>query len=340
MSTRTRPTGALLACLLLLLGHATPAPAQGKLVVLDREASLITVLNPDTERILARLSTSGHPRGVAVSPDGGLAYVATDGTGPTVSVLDLRTLSVRAVFVPDVVGRLRGIRVSHSGRRLWLSTEGTEVLEMDARTGALLMVWKTGEVRETTSSAGRPLVSSPDGRKLYIANRQAGSVSVIDRLTITARRIPAGTGPTGLDLTPDGRELWVANGRDNTLTVIDTRHDVPVATLPSGGSEPVHVGVRPGGREVWVVHRASRELTVFDLASRRLIAVLPVTEEPRALVFSPDGRQVFVNLPGARAVEVVDAATREVLGVFSTEIGPYWMAWGGVAGPAGAVTAR
>ncbi len=332
------------------LAAALPASAlaQDRLVVLDRAAGEAVLVDPGTRAVLARLPTGRAPTEVTVSPDGRFAYVSSAGGAPagglpvaeaastgdgdtdtgarpasagaeagappargargTVTVLDLQSRTVRATFEPGAYRGLRGIGLNRTGRRLWITAEADSgVLELDARDGTLLMMWKTGGAR------GRSLAVSPDGRKLYVANAGSDSVTVIDRLTVAAQRIPTGAGPTGLALSPSGRELWVANRADHTVTVLDTYHHAPLLTLPSGGAEPVRVRFRPDGREVWIAHRGSHTLSVFETGCRHRIAEVRLPGAPGDLLFSPDGRRAYVSLPERGEVAVLDVATRALL---------------------------
>ena len=66
--------------------------------------------------------------------------------------------------------------------------------------------------------------------------------------------------------------------------------DVPV------GLEPVSLAVRPGTNEVWVVNHLSDSVSIVDAAAQRLIATLPVGDEPTDVVFA-SGR-AFVSVSG------------------------------------------
>ena len=76
---------------------------------------------------------------------------------------------------------------------------------------------------------------SPDGRRIYVANGHANSVSVIDAAseTLTAT-IPVGKRPWGIAITPDGRRLYTANGLSDDVSVIDTATLKVIATIPAG----------------------------------------------------------------------------------------------------------
>jgi YVTN family beta-propeller protein len=84
--------------------------------------------------------------------------------------------------------------------------------------------------------------TSPDGKRVYVANGGAGTVSVID---VAAGKvivdIPVGKRAWNMALTADGRKLYVANGRSNSVSVIDTTalkeiKQIAVGAVPWGAS--------------------------------------------------------------------------------------------------------
>ena len=81
---------------------------------------------------------------------------------------------------------------------------------------------------------------SRDTKLLYVTNRVAGTISVIDFATraITATWIIGGS-PDMLQVSPDGSQLWTANRSGNTVVVIDAAsgqvvHVIEVGRQPHG----------------------------------------------------------------------------------------------------------
>jgi len=331
---------------------ALSSGSDGTLVVVSSDAAEALLIDPATGWLLGRFPTGPDPREVALSPDGRYAYVTSYGwiPGPEVreasggegarygavtgrglgsesrgvTVLDLVHRRVHAVFQPGQYRRLQGIRVGEDGRRLWMTAAADSgIVELDARTGEVMMLWKTGGADPSTLTLTR------DSRRIFVANTGSHSVTMIDRVTVVPHRIETGPGPRGLALSHDESELWVANTGDNTVSVIDTRHLREAARFPSGGREPIRLEFRPDGREVWVSHRGSQELTVLDVASAAVLFHIPIAGEPRSLTFSDDGTLAFVSVPGRHRVDVVDVATHEVVGSLDEAADPAGLAWSG-----------
>jgi len=327
---RARSVIVALSLQLVLSGVLARAAAQEKLVVVNSSSSEASVIDPVTQEILARLPVGPQPRQVTTSPDGRFAYVASaiasqfgQVGGEAVTVLDLVRHSVVNSYTVAYQD-LHDILVSRDGERLWITAEADSgIVELEAATGTVLMLWKTGGAKSHT------LVATPNNRKLYVANADSDSVTVINRQSTVAGRIPTGAEPEGMDVSPRGKWLWVANRGDNTLTIINTRKDRREATLESQGEDPVRVRFRPDGFEVWVSNRTSRTVSIFDAYSREFLGSVELAIEPWDIVFSADGRKAFISAPEQNEVHVVDVDTREVIGSFYAGAQPLGMAWVG-----------
>jgi len=86
---------------------------------------------------------------------------------------------------------------------------------------------------------------TPDGRKVYVANRfsSPGTVSVIDTATNTVTAtITVGNSPRGVAVTPDGSKVYVANLASRTVSAIATATDTVTDTI-TGFTAPDAFGV-------------------------------------------------------------------------------------------------
>ncbi len=66
---------------------------------------------------------------------------------------------------------------------------------------------------------------NPNGTKVYVANQNSNTVSVIDTATnnVTAT-VNTGIGPQGIAVNPNGSRVYVTNGGSNNVSVIDTNN--------------------------------------------------------------------------------------------------------------------
>lgn len=324
----------------------------GALVVLSGGAAEALLIDPATRSVLGRFPTGPDPREVAVSPDGRYAYVTSYAWQPTrqvrtgdrgegiaywdaassdiatsgraVTVLDLADRSVHAVFQPGTYRNLQGIRVGKDGRRIWMTAErDSAIVEVDATTGDVLMLWKTGGADPSSLTVTR------DNRRLFVANSGSDYLTMIDRATVVPSRITTGRNPEAIALSQGEKELWVVNRGDHTITVIDTRKLREVASFPSGGTGPTRLAFNPAGNEVWVSHAGSRDVVILDVVSAAVLDRIPFDAEPRSIAFSASGAAAFVSAPQRHQVYVIDTGTREIVDTLDAGSHPSGVAWGG-----------
>ncbi len=102
------------------------------------------------------------------------------------------------------------------------------------------------------------LVLDENGGRLYVANNNSDSVTVIDTKTNEVlRQIPLkpfavdapGIAPTAVALSPDGRRLFVACGGINAVVVVDTASSRVEGMIPTGWY-PGAVRVSPDGKQL------------------------------------------------------------------------------------------
>jgi YVTN family beta-propeller protein len=101
---------------------------------------------------------------------------------------------------------------------------------------------KTGEIARTVRVGDHPcdMAESPDGSRLFVANANNNSVSVIavaegkvqeTIITSLFPGLPNGSTPNGVALTADGRTLYIANADNNYLAVIDVSREGTARSL-------------------------------------------------------------------------------------------------------------
>jgi DNA-binding beta-propeller fold protein YncE len=194
-------------------------------------------------------------------------------------------------------------------------------LEIDTRSGKTLKTW------ETKQEGGWMLAPTPDDRKIYVANLEGGSISIIDRMAGAVRTLPFRNGAIGIDCSPDGREVWVSSMNENVIAVVDNATGQISATFDSQGKAPVRVKFTPDGKRALIVHGESKELSVFDAAKRRLLIAIKLAESPKVITLSHDGRRAFLTNPSAHKITVVDLTANKVLDTFPVGKTPDGIAW-------------
>jgi DNA-binding beta-propeller fold protein YncE len=315
----------LVGILILLLSQPSLSFADVLIISSNGENQALLV-DPSNLKVLASLPTDKGPHDIAVSPDGRYAYIAITGgqqePGHTITVIDLKQRTVKATFDLGSYKQPHDVRVSRDGRLLWATCAPSKaVVEIDTRNGKIIRDWKLGQ------DGAWMLVVTPDDRKIYTANLEGRSVSVIDRKANIVRSIAFDSGQIGMDISPNGREVWVHQIEKNQISVIDVATDKVVATFASGGQGVGRVKFIPDGRHVLVPYNQSKNLVVFEAASRRLVGNIPLSASPKVITVSPDNKRAFITSPATNQTLVVDLITRQETATFLTGKMPDGIAW-------------
>ena len=87
--------------------------AQPRAYVTNEKSDEVTVIDTDTDKVIATIKVGKRPRGVIVSPDGKFVYVA-NGNSNDISVIDTKKNEVVETIPagedPEGIGRCRAFR--------------------------------------------------------------------------------------------------------------------------------------------------------------------------------------------------------------------------------------
>lgn len=179
---------------------------------------------------------------------------------------------------------------------------------------------------ETAAGRFSPAVAGALER-IYVPNRAANSVSVIDPATLKViDTFKVGVHPQHVVPSWDLKTLWVANnaeGRtDGSLTPIDPRTGKP--GRPVRVDDPYNMYWSPDGQHAIVVAEAYKRLDFRDPVTMALKFSIPV---PRCAGinhadFSIDGRYALFTCEFAGSVTKIDLVNRSVLGTLA--LSPYY----------------
>ncbi|HEX4251728.1 MAG TPA: Hsp70 family protein [Pseudonocardia sp.] len=237
-----------------------------------------------------------QPSVVAIAPNGRFAYVTGNGSGD-VSVLNT---SERAIVATVKVGiRPSGLAVTPDGGHVYVASQASAaVAVIDTATNTVT----------TTIPASEPagVAITPDGRYAYVTNFGIGigpgNVSVIDTSSnsITAT-IPAGVTPGSIAISPDGAHAYVTNFSSNTVTVIDTARRAVTSTVPVG-QNPANLAVTPDSQHILVTNQDDNTLSVLDAGSDTVVTTVPIGSQPNGIAIAPDGRTGYVTNSGTGTI--------------------------------------
>jgi YVTN family beta-propeller protein len=175
------------------------------------------------------------------------------------------------------------------------------------------------------------VVVSPNGRQAYIANRNAGVVTVVDTAvnTVTAT-IPVATGPPQyLAFSPDGRTVYVSIWNDArtiaAVGVLDTTTNSITTTIPVR-TRPFLAAVTPDGKQLYVPNHDSGTISVIDTATNAVTNEIKVAPNPHWVEFSPDGKRAYTANHESNLVSVIDTSNFAILAEIPVQTSPHSLA--------------
>jgi YVTN family beta-propeller protein len=268
----------------------------------------------------------GAPSGLSLSADGTMLYVALN-LKHSLGIVDLATRSLREV--PVGVYPYTALADPKSGK-VYVSNWGgrrprpgdTTVEEfpvvLSPRTGIPI----SGTVSVYDGAAKKvsaeievglhPSALALDSahRRLYVANANSDSISVIDTATDRVvrtvevglfRKAPLGSSPNALAISADGRMLYVANGANNAIAVVDLeRASEPVTGFIPTGWYPTAVLLAPGENRIYVASgygfgsiAPAREAKGRSYRDRA--GVVSIIDLPKRVLLRASTRQVLRN---------------------------------------------
>jgi YVTN family beta-propeller protein len=196
---------------------AVIGPKNGLLYVTTELGNCVTVIDPQTLKVVATIPTgAAESHMLAITRDGRRGYTANVAAG-TVSVLDL--VSNKVVTI---------IPVCKTTQRISLSTDDRWVFTSDQNQPRLAVIdTQTNGVRQWIEmpATGYGSAPTPDGRWLLVVLPKLNQVTVIDLATMkVARTLDVPKAPQEVLVRPDGVEAYVSCSASRQIAVIDVRN--------------------------------------------------------------------------------------------------------------------
>lgn len=352
------------ACLLGALGSAAWAqvvapPAQPTpkvaLLVLAKKDMTLSVVDPWTLKVVAKVPVGVNPHEVIAAEDGRTAWVTNydNGAAHTITVVDLVGQKVEKVIDLGPLYGPHGLAVS--GGKTYFTAERAKVIgRLDP--AKEVVEWELG----TGQTGTHMLWVSKDGRKMVTANVGAGTLSLIEQRTPeptdffpqkmskqggVATEANGGPGlpdwdetvvkvggfPEGFDVLADEdgnpQTIWVANAVEGTVSIVDWKSRAVAGTIQAGLPTANRLRFTPDHRLALVSREKSGDLTVLDVAGRRVAREIKVGTGAAGVLVEPDGARAYVSCSPDNWVAVIDLKKMEVVGKVLPGIEPDGLAW-------------
>jgi DNA-binding beta-propeller fold protein YncE len=346
MKTKARFLVPIVSLAIGLLGARLPAqaPPAGRLLVLSKADRMLSIVDPESLKVIGRVPSGPDPHEVTASADGRTAYISNYGAGKggfnTLTVADLVSFSNKP---PVDLGPLRGPHgMTTAGGKIYFTAEVAKAIgRVDPATNTV--DWALGTGRDISHM----VVVSNDLQRIYTVDVQSATASIIERAKGRAGRFaPAadddwtvtsvGVGESsqdfeGFDVSPDGRELWTASPRGK-IAIVDTVGKKLAQRIDAAGVTGANrVKFTIDGTRVLIsrlsapADSAPGNIVVYDAKTRTEIKRITTGGGVGGMLMQPDGARAFGS--SRSGVVVIDLKTLEAVGKIDAGGNPDGLAW-------------
>lgn len=273
----------------------------------------VRAVDPTTKRVVATMNFTAEPRLAIPCPDGGDLYVAS---GNSLYIVDGKGLSTMVnLSYPYPVNR---IAFSPDGRSAYIetgdrSTSGIRIINTATKD-------YLAQIPDMAGSGSDGMLVSHDGKYLYLADHDNGSLIVIDLndLTIVKTILCSQVGGQASDiaLSPDGRHIYVGIDSSDELAVISAESLTleKIIHVPINNSRSVVSS--PDGQYVYTTNYDDKKristVTVINTSDDTIVKEITIGMYPLCMRISPDGKYLYV-CTAYDPVQVINTETLSVV---------------------------
>jgi YVTN family beta-propeller protein len=260
--------------------HGVAAAPDGRALYLSNESTqTLDIVDTTTLKVTNSIPLSGHPNNLAIHDNGERVYVAIQGTGGGVDVID--TVNEEHIrFIPIMRGVHNTFITPDSKYVVAGSTGGNTATVIDTELERpVWAIYFEGGVRPLTFD------TNADGstKNMYVQVTNLHGFAVVD---------------------------W--DKRIETRRV--TQPDIPVAERNREGIQgaPAHgIKVSPDGTTLWSTSKINGHVYAYSLPDLAYLGGVKVGVVPDWLTFTLDGKFLYVANAHSNYVSVVDVAARK-----------------------------
>ncbi len=322
------------SCSALAAGFPFMPAAAYQVYVTNEKSGDVTVIDGGDFKVAATISVGKRPRGIHLSPDGKIAYVALSGTpieGPPQidvngnPIFDKKKtddddenadksadgIGVLNVRTRKLTGKLHAgsdpeeFALSKNGRQIYISNEDTKTASViDIASGKVQHIIPVGQEPEGVTT-------TPDGKQFYVTCEAGGDIYVIDAHAFSElAHFKVNGRPRSVAFLSVGGVGFIPSESAGELNIIDSVHAKVLKTIKlQSGSRPMRVKLSPDEKRLYVSNGRAGTISVFDSRSYALLDTIRVGARPWGIGISPDGKFLFSANGPSNDVSVVDLKT-------------------------------
>ena len=323
-----------------------PGQKADKIFVANEDGGTISVIDASTRQVQT-IHLSDHadgdmlmPHNIQVAPDGKSVWVTAaameHGAEEQIIVIDPATNTIRHhIHAGEDLHLAHIVLNSESTYAFATANESNQILKIDAATYKVIDTFDLG-----ANHAPHGLRYSSG--KLYVANMDAKSISIIDVSTGEITELPVGGVAVQTAVTPDGNSLFASLYDTREIVRYDIHSgQITRIALPEGSQGPIQLYCTPDSRFLYVCDQGrlhgrpvSNRVYCIDIASSEVTNTITVGAAAHGIVISRDGATAYVTNSSDNTVSIINTATGQVTAEVPVGQKPngisYWYRTGGM----------
>lgn len=318
----------------------TPAVTNTKTVyVANEEGGTVSVIDAAAGTVIKTIdlmdgSKMFMPHNVQVAPDGKSVWVTcvpdVDGDVEQVVVISTTTNTITNRINLGTEQHLAHVVLDDNSTFAYVTgNESNQVIKINAQT-------YTEVSRFDLDTAHKPHGLRQFNGKLYVANMEANSMSVIDVATSSINEIPLGGIAVQTAVTRDGKYVFASlyDTKEVAMYNILTQQ-VSKIPLPSGSQGPIQLYPTPDSKYLYVCDQGgingnptSNKVYVIDITASSVINTITVGNKAHGVVVDAEGKNVYVTNSDDNTVSVIDIPSQMVMKTITVGTSPNGISFG------------
>lgn len=337
-----RPLLTLLFATLLAFAPACsdklPEITSNAIYVANEEAGTISVINAETREVIETIDLKDKnvfgndvmfmPHNVQVAPNGESVWVTgvpmEHGEEEQVIVIDPIKNKIKERIKVGIDPHLAHVVLDNESRYAYVTcNEASEVIKIDVK--------KCKEVSRFNLGAGR----KPHGLryyngKLYVANMDGNSLSVIDVSSSQITEVALGGVAVQTAVSPDGQNVYVSlYDTKEVVRVNISSLTVTRLALPSSAQGPIQLYPTPNSSSIYVCDQGgllnrptNNKVYVIDLTSFTISDSITAGNKVHGVVVDNSNQYAYVTNTDDNTVSVIQISTGTVIATISVGMEP------------------
>jgi len=259
--------------------HLMITPDQKSVLVANAAGDDVVFLDPKTGDIQSRLPNIVDPYHIGYSPNKKWFVVAGNRLD-RVDIYAAKNQELKLVKIVKAARTPSHIAFTNDSKLTFVTLQDSnELIAIDLASQEIVWRMPIGKM-----PAG--VWMTPGDKHLLIGLTGSDLVQVVDwKQQKIIKEIKTGKGAHNFRPLGDKRHIFLTNRVDSTISIIDMEKLEKVADIKGLPSGPDCMDITADGKELWVTFRFAKKVGIIDIASRKLVATIPVGKSPHGIFF-------------------------------------------------------